>query len=426
MLLFNENVLENELEERINLNFQRLSGGKEYSIEKLFREPGYGWQGDFEGRALLAFVSQHKLGHTTDRMDIMLSLIEEKTDGKLFFGLPTKDAAAIDEQQLSGHSWYLRGLCEHYELFGDRLSLDAAHETFRQLYLPISGKISTYPTTSRTIDGGVSGSSSTVQNGWLLSTDVGCIVMSLDGLSHYYKLTNDARAKAICDELAALLETTDIEKLKMQTHCTLTAGRGLMRLWGMTHDRRYIALAEKIMRLYVRSGMTYIYQNYNWWGRRDTWTEPCAIVDSLMLSGELYSATENPDYKRLSARIWHNGFSSLQRSNGGAGTDVTVDSERPVLSSKMWEAWFCCSMRLAEGLYYADTHRELLEPEIYGKPHKDPLGRWMDGDIIYASMPEKYRTDPVDTPDGVLSPLAKYYKIPKAEAEALEQRVVFN
>ena len=50
----------------------------------------------------------------------------------------------------------------------------------------------------------------------------------------------------------------------------------------------------------------------------------------------------------------------------------------------------------------------------------------MDGDIIYASMPEKYRTDPVDTPDGVLSPLAKYYKIPKAEAEPLEQRVVFN
>lgn len=417
---------ENELSERIRLNYQRLAGGGEYSIERVFREPGYGWQGDFEGRALLAFTCHLKLGREIGCMEKMLGMLEEKTAGRLFFGLPTGEDAAINEQQLSGHSWYLRGLCEHYELFGDSLSLKAAKETFRWLYLPIAGRLSTYPTDSRAGAGGVSGSSSDIQNGWLLSTDVGCVVMSLDGLSHYFKVTDDPRAKAICDELAGLLDSTNIETLKMQTHCTLTAARGLLRLYEITFDRRYLALAEKIMRLYVKSGMTYTYQNYNWWGRRDSWTEPCAIVDSLMLAGQLYEITGNEDYRRLSARVWHNGFASSQRSNGGAGTDVTVDSERPVLKSKMYEAWFCCSMRLAEGLLYADSHRELLGAEITGRPEKDRLGRWMDGDIIYAAVPEEYRKDTVETPDGLLSPLLKYYRIPKDEMETIEQRVVFN
>lgn len=417
---------EKELAERICKNRERIFNGEEYSVNKLFREPSYTWYGDFEGRSLLAFTCHARLGKETSRMSEMYSLLEEKTDGNLFFGRPTGDKGApISEQQLSGHSWYLRGLCEHYELFGDRLSLDALRETFRYIYLPMLEKIDMYPISNRAEVGGVSGEDADIKSGWLLSTDVGCVVMSLDGLSHYYKLTSDSRAKDICDKLAGLLDRVDVEGLKMQTHCTLTAGRGLVRLYEMTSDKRYLELAKRILKLYVKSGMTCTYQNLNWWGRPDSWTEPCAIVDSLMLSGQLFEQTGNTDYRHLAARIWHNGFATLQRPNGGAGTDTIVNSNQPILKAKMYEAWFCCSMRLAEGLLYANSHKELLGAELSGRPTKDSLGRYMDGDILYALVPEEYRMNAAATPDGELSPILKLYKFKTEDISQIEQRIVF-
>ncbi len=417
---------ESELAERIRLNFERISAGEEYSTEKLFREAGYTWYGDFEGRALLSFVTHARLGNETDRMSKMYSLLEEKTAGRLFFGEPVGDKGSpINEQQISGHSWYLRGLCEHYELYGDRLSLDAMKETFRYIYLPILDKIDRYPVEKRKEKGGVSGDCADVQNGWLLSTDVGCVVMSLDGLSHYYKLTSDSRAKDICDRLASMLYSTDIEGLKMQTHCTLTAGRGLVRMYKLTEDIKYLQLARSIMRIYAKSGMTYTYQNLNWWGRPDSWTEPCAIVDSMMLAGQLFELTNAPQYRRLAARIWHNGLATAQRDNGGAGTDNVVCASQPILKAQMYEAWFCCSMRLSEGLLYANEHKDILGAELSGRPEKDELGRYIDGDILYSLVPESFRKNAVSTPDGELSPIVKYYNLKRDELESLEQRIVF-
>ena len=42
-----------ELEERIRLNYVRLSTGDYYSIEDIFSPKDYDWYGDKEGRALL-------------------------------------------------------------------------------------------------------------------------------------------------------------------------------------------------------------------------------------------------------------------------------------------------------------------------------------------------------------------------------------
>ena len=44
-----------ELNERIELNFRRLSDGAYYQIDDIFSPADYGWMGVKEGRALLAF-----------------------------------------------------------------------------------------------------------------------------------------------------------------------------------------------------------------------------------------------------------------------------------------------------------------------------------------------------------------------------------
>ena len=33
---------------------------------------------------------------------------------------------------------------------------------------------------------------------------------------------------------------------------------------------------------------TYDYSNINWFKREDTWTEPCCVIDSMILTKELY------------------------------------------------------------------------------------------------------------------------------------------
>ena len=105
--------IDNEIKERIELNFKRLSEPY-YQIENVFSPSDYDWYGDKEGRALLSFVSLYKAsGKTIPCMDEMLKVIKSKMNDKLYFGPVYTDGAYIREEQLSGHSWLLRGLCEH-------------------------------------------------------------------------------------------------------------------------------------------------------------------------------------------------------------------------------------------------------------------------------------------------------------------------
>ena len=108
----------------------------------------------------------------------------------------------VVEQQLSGHSWLLRGLCEHYEQFHDEYCLKVLKDVTENLFLPTRGIYSEYPVNRDNADvGGVSGTELGLSGRWLLSTDVGCAFMSIDGLSHVYQITKDARVKELLDEM---------------------------------------------------------------------------------------------------------------------------------------------------------------------------------------------------------------------------------
>lgn len=422
-----------ELRVRTELNFTRLRDDAYYQIGEVFAPIGYEWYGDKEGRALLAFVSHYKMsGRKIPCMDEMMSVMRERTNEHLFFGPLAGEI--IHEQQLSGHSWLLRGLCEYREQFGDDLSLEMIESICENLYYPTKGKYKTYPIdrSEPKAEGGVSGKSVRVINGWKLSSDIGCAFMSIDGLTHAYLHLKSPVLKELIDEMIEVYLGIDKIRLKAQTHCTLTAARGMMRMYRETGEAYYLDGAETIYRLYTEEGgMTATYQNVNWWGRNDTWTEPCAIVDSIMLACELYLAKGEAHYRKTAARIYHNGLATAQRANGGAGTDTVVMSAEggsAVLRSKKYEAYFCCTMRLSEGLWYIAAHNELLDAEVTGKVVRQANGSYMDGDILYAEITggDRYLTAEPITVDGHrLHPLLKYYRIPKDDMDAIEQRVLF-
>lgn len=418
-----------ELETRISLNFKRLSEGDYYSFEKIFSPPEYSWYADKEGRALLAFVSHYKMsGKAISCMDLMLSNMKDHLNADGYFGPIYQDA--IHEQQLSGHSWLLRGLCEHYEAFADEFSLSTIRNIVKNLYLPKRGRFSSYPIDRENKDeGDVSGSNTGMIDGWYLSSDIGCAFMSIDGLSHAYIVTEDECIKSLLDEMIDVYLSIDKVALRAQTHCTLTAARGMIRMYGKTGKDDYLSGAKDIMELYVSGGgMSETYQNLNWWGRPDTWTEPCAIVDSFMLAGDLYRITGEEPYRTLAARIYHNGLATAQRDNGGAGTDtVVLNGSENYLRSKMYEAYFCCTMRLAEGLRFVSENQDLFAAHREGKVSKKG-SIYSDGDILYAEVgggAEKYAEELVEVDGHILCPIIKYYKVSKDIIETSTQRILF-
>ena len=98
--------------------------------------------------------------------------------------------------------------------------------------------------------------------------------------------------------------------------------------------------------------MTENYENYNWFGRFDTWTEPCAIVDSYLLATQLWQATGKSSYLEWAELIYYNAICHTQRENGGFGCDNCPGQaeKTSLLQVKIPEAHWCCTMRGAEGL----------------------------------------------------------------------------
>lgn len=424
-------INETELKDRIELNFNRLKNDKYYMIDEVFPPANYDWYGDKEGRSLLAFVSHYKMsGRKIPCMDEMMDLMPEKMNCKGYIGEIFEDV--IHEQQLSGHSWLLRGLCEYYKAFDDNRALEHIKNITDNLYLPLTGKINTYPVDRKaSAVGDVSGESLGNVNGWVLSSDVGCAFMSIDGLSHVYEVTKDIRVKTLLDEMVDKYLSIDKLKLRVQTHCTLTSARGMMRMYSVTQDKKYLEGAKSIFDLYVNhGGMSYTYHNLNWWGRPDSWSEPCAIVDSVMLGTEIFKATKDENVRKVSARIYHNAFKSMQRDNGGAGPDTLVcEGGVNYLGVSMFEAEFCCSMRLAEGLWYVNENKDLLYAETMGKIKKNENNVYCDGDIIYGEVEDKYLeyADTVTEVDGhKLCPILSFIKIPRDVAQDIKMQIVFN
>ena len=357
-----------QLRERMHLNFDRMDSDRFAPVMKTgcLQGPNYAWPGDMEGRSLLAFVL---LERATGRAAANLAGLRAAWPGELnphgYFGKPL-DPQAINEQQLSSHGWVLRGLCELYEWRQEPQVLEEIRLMVRNLALPTRGAHAVYPIDPAERRKGVGsfvGEHAQRVGRWLLSSDVGCDLIFMDGLMHAATLLNDPEVDALCEEILARNLKIDLLAIQAQTHATLTGLRGMLR-WAAHKGRpALVTEAESRFRLYLAEAMTENGENWNWFGR-PTHTEPCAVVDSLMVANELWRLTGKADYLAWAHRITHSGFFAEQVSNGGFGcsTVTGADGVRSLgFSEAGFEAWWCCSMRAAEGL--ADLARRALHAD---------------------------------------------------------------
>ena len=362
------------LRERMLLNFDRMDTERFAPVEKTgcLREPEYAWPGDMEGRALLAFV---RLERATGRPSAHLATLRMLWPGRLnsqgYFGKPL-DPQAIDEQLLSGHGWVLRALCELYDWKREPAVLEEIRAIVKNLALPTKGAHSVYPIDPKERvkeKGSYSGEHVQQLGRWVLSTDIGCDLIFMDGLMQAATVLRDPEVDALCEEILARNLQIDLAGIQAQTHATLTGVRGMLRWAAYKQRPELVAEAEKRFLLYAREGMTENHENWNWFGRPKH-TEPCAVVDSFVAAHELWRLSGNAEYLAWAHRIVYNGFFQEQVANGGFGcsTVAGANSNRCVGIS-IPEAWWCCTMRAAEGF------AELTERALYSEGQ----GVWVTG-----------------------------------------------
>lgn len=366
---FGEIQMNGELQTRIERNFNRLEEQK-YQPDNVFltmKQSG-NWPGDTEGRTILGLVLDAQAAHRVPRfLEEIMRRIPEHLNEKGYMGPVYPDS--LHEQQLSGNGWLLRGLCEYYLWKGKTETLQQIRTIVENLYMPGKGFYAKYPIdpNARMKDvGEASGATVQSQNRWMLSSDVGCVFIGMEGFLHAYQVLLQANGegkikipqneladfKSLAEEMIDRFLQIDLVGIKAQTHATLTACRGLVRFAETTGNDTYIKDAAKVFSLYVKQGMTESFGNYNWFDRFDTWTEPCAIVDSYMLAMQLWQHTQDMRYMEFAEEIYWNALCHAQRKNGGFGSDncpglSCKDSTLKVISK---EAHWCCTMRGGEGL----------------------------------------------------------------------------
>ena len=355
-----ENIqVQGDLQKRIHRNFDRLESLRYQPVADVgcFRESQYSWPGDMEGRTILSLALLEQSG---ERKAIYLPKTLEMTSARLnskgFFG--TDFAPQCDEQQLSGHGWLLRGLCEYYLETKDPRTRKMIENIVNNLVLPTAGKHKLYPIDPARRDkekGGAIGSVVADEGVWRLSSDIGCDFIFMDGVVQAAEVLGRNDLYPIIDEMVNRFLEIDLVAIKAQTHATLTALRGLIRYANLAGRPDLIAQAEQRFNLYVSEGSTENHMNYNWFGR-PTHTEPCAIVDAFMVATELWQATGKTAYLEEAHKIYFNGLCHSQRANGGFGLEECSGSQDVFLKMKDPEAWWCCTMRGSEGLVRAEEY----------------------------------------------------------------------
>jgi hypothetical protein len=364
---FKDIEIKGELAVRSGLNFARLEG-QWYRPDEVFKADSHGWPADWEGRIVLALTLLAQSTHRTPAyLDEIVSRIPEHLNEKGYFG-PILPEGRFDEQHFGGHNWIIRGLIEYYYLKKDEKVKSILERLIRNFLLPARGAFAKYPIepVKRFEDQGT----------WILSklqtktkhhaetSDAGCAFIILDGASQAFGLFGWPELKELVEEIIARFMEMDLTALHIQTHATLSAIRGILRFYGLTGNPGYLDMALKVFDLYKSRAWTECYGNYNWFGA-PRWTEPCAIIDSFMVSVTLWKHTRRPVFLEDAHRVYFNALCHGYRFNGSFGTDRCCGARETedtlFLAPINFETYWCCTMRGGEGLSRAIEYNFFLD-----------------------------------------------------------------
>ena len=258
------------------------------------------------------------------------------TDGYLGPKLPESRA---NEDTMAGHNGYIYGLAEYTLWTKDPAARESLGRMVANLFVPARAAIAGYREASE------------AKVDWQLSGgDVGQFFTTLDGMTRAYALVPSPEFKATIETAIDRYRKLDLVGLSAQTHAMLSAATGILRWHEMHHRPEDLAFAEALYKQYRALAMTETFENYNWFNKPQ-WTEACGVIDSFILTVNLWLQTGRANYLEDAHLTLFNGLLPGQLHNGGFGTGPCVGHATGVCRTKLHsEAPFCCSMRGGEGI----------------------------------------------------------------------------
>jgi len=338
------------------------------------------WPGDLAGRLLLSLARYARAGMPTlERATQLNEAMLEALAPRGYLG--PEFGEIIDEQQIACHGWVAAGLLQFFHVTGDDRSRLAAFRVIDALIAPAL-RLRAYPweRTIPTYGGEPSGTATEVIEGWAVSSDVWCVLLSLNALVPAALLSGRVDLADLIVELTKTVSTLDVVTHRAQLHAVLAAARNLADWAVATGDAQAADVAAALYETYAREGRTLNHATFNWFGRPDSWTEPCAIVDSIGVAGSLHELTGDERYRVDAARIAHNGLAFAERLDGSFGLDTIATPSDPILAAIEPDAHWCCTIRGAIGLLESRETAAVLREgvlevtDLYPGTHVVPRG----------------------------------------------------
>jgi uncharacterized protein len=309
-----------------------------------------GWPGDLAGRLLLTLGRLARAAHVPlSRPSALFERMLAATSGLGYFGAPL--GAVVDEQQVACHGWVASAYFQFGVLSGDDRGPAAGMRVVDELLLPALSRLDDYPANRPALTGGApAGAATETINGWLISTDTWCVLLSLNALVPAWEHSGREDIRDAIERLIATIDGIDLVSQRAQLHASLAAGRNAARFAELTGSTDALRVAADVYDAYVAHGRTLNWATYNWFDRSDTWTEPCAIVDSVGAALALWRLTGEDRYVHDVVAIERNGLAFAEKSDGSFGLDTIATAADPTISLVHPDARWCCTVRGAIGL----------------------------------------------------------------------------
>ena len=211
-----------DIKRRLLLNVGRLNG-EEYSEKNVYKPDSYEWYGDWEGRALLAVTSLGKyFEEISERRDELWSALDKHLNKDGYFGPPI-DGKSVNEQQYAGNGWFLRALCLKYDITGSEEIKEKIRKAAYNLFVKSSEEFVKYPIDLNVDEhGGIVGQLNIKYKNWKISSDSGCLYISLDGLAEAYRILKDENILSVADLLIKMMNETTLGGKNFQCHAFLS------------------------------------------------------------------------------------------------------------------------------------------------------------------------------------------------------------
>ncbi|MGA2034067.1 MAG: beta-L-arabinofuranosidase domain-containing protein [Thermoguttaceae bacterium] len=327
---------------------QWLRADVSFEMERIFTN----YSGDASGRFLeLAALTSPRGRREPAVLTPLLATIprQQKPDGH--FGASVdlskplaKGSAPIP--MLWGNARLLVGLLACAERFGDPQALRAARR-LGDFYVSSAEQLCTPAREAEYRASGTYGDSYTC-----------CYFPAIEGLAMLYEATRDDRYLKTARRIADFFARFDALPVD-HSHGNLCAWRGILMLYRLTGERRYLDGAVEKWQKAMADG-------YVWpiGGIGEHWytafgiDEGCSESDWLRFNLELWRWTGQARYLDVAERLLVNQYAANQVANGGYGArHFDCDATGPVGTAGRIEEWpFCCNFHGPLGLYFLKSY----------------------------------------------------------------------